>query len=561
MSTSVHSNDGFRAIFNKISMGGGKNDSPTLPVALAYAALVGKGIEGLEPNAVEIDSEQEDHGALIAELAQEFDAEDLKAFVLGFDPVEHYGRFAGEYNTPESLCNLASAILGIADGDGVADLGCGYGSFLVNVASKADPSLLYGIDLDASAVRIAKMKMAVMGRKADIVQGDMLEAEPPQKFDKAFSNFPFGMRQAFAKDESAHRGVFRSGVGSIGRPLLADWVFNKCVFDMLAEDGKAVTVVSNGAAFNGGDAMARKHFIDNGMIRAVVALPERMFFATGIGTTMLVLGKNEGAVRMVDATDLAVPGRRRNTLDEGGIADIVGRLENDGDRSRLVSAAELAEADYILFPLRYLGRDLKLVNPVSFGSVIESVERGASIRASELDKMETDADTGFKYLKLSDIADGRIGSKLSNLVALDDSTKRQWLHTGDLVISKNGAPFKVAVADVAEGDAVLANGNLYIVRVDEEQVNPYYIAAFLASDDGKEALSRMAVGTSIPNLPVRNLKDMQIPLLPREQQDEVARRYRASLDEVEALKAKIAEARRAAAEAYDAVSAHWESQA
>ena len=117
-------------------------------------------------------------------------------------------------------------------------------------------------------------------------------------------------------------------------------------------------------------------------------------------------------------------------------------------------------------------------------------------------------------------------------------------------MSKNGAPFKIVVAEIAENDIVLANGNLYIIRLNTDIVDPYFAAAFLSSDDGKEALERYVVGTAIPNLPLKNLKELLIPVPPMKKQQEIASAYRASLDEIEILKIKLAKARVAMSEAY-----------
>ena len=96
----------------------------------------------------------------------------------------------------------------------------------------------------------------------------------------------------------------------------------------------------------------------------------------------------------------------------------------------------------------------------------------------------------------------------------------------------------------------MANGNLYIIRLKTDIVDPYFVAAFLSSEDGREVLERYVVGTTIPNLPLRNLKEIQIPVLPMERQKAIAARYQASLDEIEVLKIKLEKARIAASEAY-----------
>ena len=107
------------------------------------------------------------------------------------------------------------------------------------------------------------------------------------------------------------------------------------------------------------------------------------------------------------------------------------------------------------------------------------------------------------------------------------------------------------MADVPDGQTVLANGNLYIIRLDTSRVDPHFVAAFFASEDGKAALERMVVGTAIPNLPLRNLKEIEVPVPPMERQRDVSERYQACLDEIEVLKIRVEKARASAASAYE----------
>lgn len=486
-------------------------------------------------------------------LREHFNKDELCDLIMRYDGGRFLGKAAGQYGTPDSICNLAYAVLDIEDGDRVADFGCGRGDFLTGATSKASGLHLYGIDNNREVAVLASVRLDLLADNWDIEIGDMLEMEAAGPFDKVFSNFPFGMRPAFMRGKGEYYESLRSGKDGIGRPASADWLFNKLAFDSLSEDGKAVTVMANGAAFNGGDMQARKYFVNNGMIQAVVALPANLFPGTGIATVLVVLGKNDGPIRMVDAADLSVSGRRWDTIGDDEIVAILSRLETDGDYSRLVNAEELAAAEYNLSPTRYLGRSIELENASCIGDLALSIERGASITARDLDMLTVDEDTGLSFLRLSDITDGCIGDDLPHLRELDSKTEKQWLRTGDLIVSKNGAPFKIAVAEVPEGKTILANGNLYIIRLDTERIDPYFVAAFLASDDGKELMERMVVGTTIPNLPLRNLKDIQLPVPNKDVQNAVARQYRARLDEIEVLKIKLDKARVGAASAYDEV--------
>ena len=111
-----------------------------------------------------------------------------------------------------------------------------------------------------------------------------------------------------------------------------------------------------------------------------------------------------------------------------------------------------------------------------------------------------------------------------------------------LILSKNGYPYKIAIAKIQEGQRILANGNLYIIELDEDKVNPYYLKAFFESEQGIAVLKSITVGATIPNIGVDKLKKVEIPLPSLEVQKRIAERYQATLDEIAAYKSKMEKA-------------------
>lgn len=499
-----------------------------------------------------VDAQVQDIATILS--TNDFSIDKLREFVVSGSFGLRSSHTGGTEATPDCINELAIRILDIKDGDKISDPCCGFGRFLVE-ASRISGAKLYGNEINLQSAMVAIASLALIEAEAEISIADTLAEPSKKKFDKVLSNFPFGMRTSFMKGRGKYYDIIRNGKEVIGRPMSADWVFALAAYDSLADGGKALCIMTDGALFNGTDKQARRYFVNNGMIQAIISLPRALFQATSIPTNAVVLGKNKGAIRMVDASGLSVPGRRWDYMGEDEINEIMQRLTVDSEFSKSVDRKAIEEADFSLSVLHYLGRNVELINPTSISDITLSIERGANYRAVDLDDMATLEDTGCCYLKLGDINDGIIGNNLTNLTKLDSKTKNQWLRTGDLVISKNGAPFKIAVADIPEDRKVLANGNLYILRLDPEKADPYYVAAFLASEDGKEVMGREVVGTAIPNLPLSNLKRMQIALPPLEEQKRIGELYRARLDEIEMLRIKLEKARITAAETYiEAVS-------
>ena len=482
----------------------------------------------------------------VVESLASFDDATLDAY-LKYGPVPQ-GVFSGEAMTPEGVARLALAILGVRPGDKVVDYGSGQGNFLELAAAQCPGSALVGVEINRRNLAMAKIRSKATGSQIIYACDDMFrfyeERIVHSPVDKAFSNYPWGMRTVMLGRSSAFIEKVLKGQEHYGRPSSSDWVFNRLLVDSLKDGGTAVAVMSNGACFNGGDRPVREYFVKNGFIKAIVALPKGVFAPyTSVQTSLVVLcpGGSKG-VRFVDASDLGTSDRRSTSIDDEAIEAILGRLAQDSERSDFKSLEEVAARDFDLSAVRYLEKEIEIPNGVALGSVAK-ITRGASVRAAELDALVCEEDTGINYLNLGNISDGGIDGELPNLSALDPKLEKYCIHDGDVLVSKNGAPFKVAVADVPEGRKVLANGNLYVLSVDREKIDPYYLAAFLASPTGKELLAREAVGTAIPSVPIRALSSISVPLEDEQRQKAVANAYLAKTDEIKVLKLRLARAR------------------
>ena len=191
---------------------------------------------------------------------------------------------------------------------------------------------------------------------------------------------------------------------------------------------------------------------------------------------------------------------------------------------------------------RYNGDKIEFHNGVTFESIIKSISRGASCSAKQLDEMISESVTNMQYLMLANIQDGIIDDKLPYLSYIDSKYEKYCLKNNTLILSKNGYPYKIAVASVPDGQRILANGNLYIIELDEEKANPYYVKAFLESEQGHAVLKSITVGATIPNIGVDKLKNIKIPLPPIEEQERIAQKYQAILDEIAVVKLRLEKA-------------------
>jgi type I restriction enzyme M protein len=319
----------------------------------------------------------------------------------------------------------------------------------------------------------------------------------------------------------------------------SDWIYNSLLLSTLKETGKAYAIMTNGSTWNGTDKSIREYFVRKGFIETIISLPANMFSGMSMATTLIVLSYGNSSVRMIDASKIFIVGRRQNIFSDENIALIVNLLSTDTENSALVSFDDIAKNDYVINPSRYLAEEIEIKDGVEFGSVIKRITRGAPLRAEELDKMVSLEPTMYQYLMLANIKDGIIDENLPYIKDIDQKLEKYCIKNNSLVLSKNGAPFKVAVAEVEEGKKILGNGNLYIIELDEEKINPFYLKAFFDSEIGETVLKRIAVGAKMPNITVEALKKINVPMPTMEKQIQVVERTRAKMDEVKVLRLRL----------------------
>lgn len=474
-------------------------------------------------------------------LAEEFESKAFLLYMLEFYK-ENAGRSAIEYVTPESISKLAIRILDIKETDRVADFGCGVGDFITLATENNSKSHMYGIDINTYSCEIARIRAELFTSNTEIELGDMFALSEDVKFDKIFSNYPFGLRQLHLQAGAEYIEELHKRMPDIKKATSSDWIFNSLIVDHLKQNGKAVAIMTNGSTWNSIDQKIREYFVRNGLVEAVISLPAKLFEFTAIATTMIVFSRNNSSVRMIDATELCEQGRRQNYLTDSNIDEIIRLFEEDDDQAITISKDKLKENDCVLNPSRFLTKTVKFDNGVQFGSLMKRITRGAPLKASELDDMVSDDPTDTQYLMLANIKNGMISEDLPYLKELDSKLDKYCIHDRNLLLSKNGAPFKVAVAEVEEGRKMLGNGNLFIIELDEDKVNPYYIKAFFDSEAGAAVLSSIVVGATIPNISAESLKKLIVPLPSIDKQNEIANMYQAKQDEIKVLKLRIQKA-------------------
>jgi len=479
---------------------------------------------------------------IILRLKAEYPAQQFIAFLLLENELSLTRFSKGVNTTTISIVDLAEKILDVNPNDNVADLCCGYGSFIVRSFINESNASYTGIELNISAKAVAEMRSDILGSDITILTNDVMTYEAESKFDKIFSDPPYGVT-TFNVENASNRPLqfLNQAIPGLSRRYSSNWLFATAVLNNLAENGKAVVCVTPNAAFGIGDVEARRYFVEHGLIEAVIALPANMSEGTAIPILLLVLSYGNSEVSFVDASEVVTAGRRKNSLSDANISTIIEAIAKDSEISKVISNKQISENKYELHPSRYLTKLPEIINGTQFGSVIKSICRGAQIKADELDKLVTDQDTGIHYIMLTDIQDGIVNEELPYLKELPVQYDKYCVgKEGAFIMSKAGPVFKAAYLQ-SENEKILVNGNMYIIKLDD-QINPIFLKAFIESEEGQTQLRNLCVGTTLPTISANSVKDVIIPLPDMDTQNAIAQKYSATLDEIKMLKEKLMKA-------------------
>lgn len=477
-----------------------------------------------------------------AQLLPMVDSYAAEEFALAALLSEHEDEMKLAMTTPHTILTLVQHLLDVQPDEYVGDLCCGSGSSFVSFAMNQPDAHYFGYEINEERGGIARIRAELLGSNVQVQLGDVFQLADDKntpRFDKIFSNYPFGMRLRYLGEGSNYMERLAEQYPGLSKATSSDWIFNALLCDLLAENGKAIGIMTNGSTWNSIDTPMRKYFAERKMIECVISLPVKMFPYTNIGTTLVVFSHGNDTIRMIDATEIYHKGRRQNMFLQDDITTILTALHTDSEYSKEVTLDELRANEYNLSLERYVQKAPAFQNGVPFADIIKSITRGAPCTASQLDKMVSNEVTNMQYLMLANIQNGIIDDKLPYLSSIEPKYEKYCLKNKDLILSKNGYPYKVAVASVKDGQRILANGNLYIIELDESRANPYYIKAFLDSEQGVAALKSITVGATIPNIGVDKLKNIMIPLPSMEEQMQVAQKYQATLDEIAMLKLRM----------------------
>ncbi len=478
---------------------------------------------------------------------------------------------AGQFRTPRHIIDFIVAAVAPKKDETICDPACGTAGFLISafkhiLKENKEKSLtpderknlmdhFVGYDISPDMVRLSKVNLYLHGfSNPTIFEYDTLSSEEKwdENFDVMLANPPFmsptgGIRPHRRFSVQANR---------------SEVLFVGYILEHLRPNGRAGIIVPEGIIFQSATAYKalRKLLIEDGLL-AVVSLPAGVFNPYAGVKTSILLFDNGLAKKTKDILFLKISndgfdlGAQRREIDKNDLPqalEIVKEYraalkenkkiklnEKQGKIAHLVAKEKIAESgDYNLSGDRYR-EAVNFVNQkwpmVELGEVCE-IFNGSRPKGGATN--EGILSIGGEHLNY----DGSFNLEKKRYIPEDffNKLKRGKLEVGDVLIVKDGAttgkvgyfndesPFKIAAA----------NEHVFVLRVDKEKIDSFYLYQFLKSPRGNKEILKHKVGAAQGGINL-SIKAIKIPLPPIEAQKEIVEQIEVKQKAIEAAKAVI----------------------
>lgn len=464
---------------------------------------------------------QKELAAIDLFLEEKLGLEEIHGLLIHFLNLIDYSRQTMRASSNDSILNLASRFFTFDEGN-FADFCSGNGTML-SKALENQAQAVYGIEIDEISYQLSILRLWLEHgvlltdqiQRADVF--DYFE-DHDEQFKQIFSEFPIGLTR--------EKSYMFEGVEI---PRRSDWGFIALVMNQLQTDGRAVVISPVSIETRKPDQEIREHFIREGYIEQVIALPGGILSGTAIPSFMLVLSHGNERIRFTDASESYSSGGRVRFLSE---EDIDAILEDDVTTidvpiKQVLSKGRLSPEFYLL-PEVVDGEKL---------SELVDILNSRSVRKKEMDEYSSNETTGFEVIRLSHVKDGKIiggdfiKGAMPNLVELEDL---------DILVTRTGSKLNVALYTKEEDLNSFVDENFFVLRVKNKQVTPYYLFTYLQSEMGQKYLSSSYSGATIQRINKGDLAQLEIPLVDAESQQLITEKTAIYLEEIEQLELALA---------------------
>lgn len=312
------------------------------------------------------------------------------------------GKGGGEFYTPVSVVKTLVNMIEPFKGR-IYDPCCGSGGMFVQSEKfveehkgKLSDLAIYGQESNSTTWKLCRMNLAIRGLEGNLgpAHDDTFHNDLHKnvKMDYILANPPFNISD-WGGDQLKDDVRWAYGIPPAGN---ANYAWLQHMLYHLAPNGVAGIVLANGSLSSNtsGEGEIRKNLLEEDRVDAIVAMPDKLFYSTGIPVCLWILNRNkqgsavhrnrEKEVLFIDARHLGqMVDRRHRELSEEDILtisnvyhqwrNVSGSYEDVKGFCKAVSLDEIKGHEYVLTPGRYVGIEDAVDDGVPFEEKMENM--------------------------------------------------------------------------------------------------------------------------------------------------------------------------------------------
>jgi len=447
----------------------------------------------------------------------------------------------GQFFTPQNVVSLLVSIIKPQPGETIIDPACGSGSFL-NASARwlishgTEPNKVaenvFGIDKDKYLSELAAARLSLITlSQARIYCADSLAWKPDNKeafeikdsigkFDIVLTNPPFGSKIIATSDNTqrtfdlGHKWDYDSNsnryikTNELLSSVPPQVLFMERCISLLKPGGRLGMVIPESLISSKGYKYVVQHILDNGIIKAVIGMPESLFKTSGKGgthtkTVLLILqkdGKSNPKRTKVFMAEAKWCGKnsRGQRIEKDDLPEILdkydknclGQTSNSDHNGYLVEYKNII--DNVLAPRYYNPEVDSILDDIK--SSHELITIGELVKTGILEIKRGNEIGGMNYgsgnipfVRTSDISNWEV--KIDPKQGVSDEIYEQYkqkqdVRENDLLMVKDGTYLIGTCAIITKYDTkIVYQSHLYKIRVkDPNKLSPFLLLAILSSD-------------------------------------------------------------------------------
>lgn len=440
-------------------------------------------------------------------------------------------------NTPKEIIELLQYF---KTGTEFFDVGCGNGNTLVGLITDFSNSKVKadGIEINTRNALISKIRLSLCENVfGNIIVDDYLTAKIDGKYSFITINMPFGLHVTPMKRNELNS--FNKTYGfewNITPASSSEWIYVNKALGLLSDNGRIALLTTPTPLFKTGDLKLRKDLVENNLIEYVIEMPVGTYPGTGINYSLIILNNNkkDDKVIFVNAAECVKEKKYIRKIDVEKLIKLI-----ESSNNKILSIKEIESHDYLLLTSMYMNDDkkTKLKNSTCLSDLNVEIMRGFQVFSKDMLK----ENGKYSIVTISDIDDnGNVIDKLGGFDTNKDLDK-YILRKNDILISTKGTRIKSCLIGELRNPNTIFHGNLTLLRINDNRINPVFLKLYLDSERGQLELNSIQTGSLIISINISQLSKISIPLLPIDEQEKIVKEYLFKKSEIDVLSNRLSD--------------------